>query len=56
MEALGDWMRPKLRQPDGVIPLLDPAVAEQAALVQVAVLCEVAEACLRCGGLLAELN
>ncbi len=47
VEGLADWTRPQLRNPEQMQALLDPAVSEQAAEVQVAVLCEVAEACLR---------
>ncbi|GAX84415.1 hypothetical protein CEUSTIGMA_g11836.t1 [Chlamydomonas eustigma] len=46
-EVLADWLRPKLRQPDEMFKLLDPSVSEQASAVQVAVMCEIAEACLR---------
>ena len=47
METLGDWLRPHLRNPDQMLTMMDPAVSEQASAVQVAVMCEIAEACLR---------
>ena len=47
VETLGDWLRPRLRNPDQMLAMLDPPVSEQASAVQVAVMCEIAEACLR---------
>ena len=35
VEALADWLRPHLRQPEHMFALLDPAVSEQASAVQV---------------------
>ena len=46
-EGLADWARPMLRQPEVMQAMLDPCIADQARTLQVAVLCEVAEACLR---------
>lgn len=46
-EGLADWARPMLRQPEVMQAMLDPCIADQARALQVAVLCEVAEACLR---------
>jgi len=45
--ALCDWARPFLGDPDRVKAILEPAVASDALAVQIAVLSEVVEACLR---------
>eukprot|EP00798_Chlamydomonas_sp_ICE-L_P009660 gene9660-8483_t len=49
LEGLADWMKVKLKNPDGVVALLDPALASgpELPMVALATMCEVADGCIQ---------